>query len=61
MHRPNVIQEAILGEWGIQVLSNDAGDAAVGLTDFLKALRAESKAFNGSPSVGQKAFMARHQ
>ena len=40
MASSNPVQEAILAEWGLKIISNHIGSPEIGLTDFLEGLRA---------------------
>jgi hypothetical protein len=48
MARRNPVQEAILGEWGIAVLSGETDDPEQALTKFLQTLKAEVDGLTGS-------------
>jgi len=40
--RPNPVQEAVLDQWGISMISSDKGDPKTSLVEFLQTLRGRS-------------------
>jgi len=39
MHQPDPVQEAVLGQWDIEVVSNEADDPGTALCEFLESLK----------------------
>lgn len=42
-HKPNPIQEAILEQWGIKMISSDSNDPKVALIQFLESIKLNTK------------------
>ncbi|MBX9758300.1 MAG: SIR2 family protein [Beijerinckiaceae bacterium] len=53
MANANPVQEAILSEWGLTVIRNEAGDPETGLADFLERIRLRVEQRDGEERSGE--------